>query len=118
MMATRRSDAPIGNMVDRVRAAFGCRRSATPGQALVWFAITATVLFGCVALVTDTGQIWMSRRRLQNAADAATLAGVQQLPNDSGGARSIACDYGATKNVVPLMTLNCNDDIEILSRHA
>ena len=34
------------------------------------------VLIGFVALATDTGLIWMNRRSLQNAVDAAALAGV------------------------------------------
>ena len=74
-----------------------------PGQALIMVSIMFMVLIGFVALATDSGMIWMNRRSLQNAADAAALAGVQQLPEDTGTAMSVACDYAGVKNAVPSM---------------
>ncbi len=85
-----------------------------PGQVIVLFALVVTVMMMLAALVTDAGQIWLNRRYLQNAADAAALAGAQQLPDDTAAARATACDYAATKNAVPNMAINCNgDDIQI-----
>ena len=75
-----------------------------PGQALIMVSVMMMVLIGFVALATDTGMIWMNRRSLQNAADAAALAGVQQLPEDATTATGVACDYATVKNAVPSMT--------------
>jgi Flp pilus assembly protein TadG len=118
-MTLRPKGGRPSTLVERVRAAYGRRGRATPGQALIWFALTITLLIMCVAIVTDTGQIWINRRYLQNAADAAALAGVQQLPNDAGGARSIACNYATTKNAVAGMTVACDGaDITIFQSHS
>jgi hypothetical protein len=119
MKRLRHESTPNLTLVGRVRIFFGRSPRASSGQAILWFAITITLLIACVAIVTDTGQIWIYRRGLQNAADAAALAGVQQLPNDTAGANSIACDYAASKNDVNGMTVACDGgDIEILSLHA
>jgi hypothetical protein len=78
--------------------------------------MSATLLILCVAFVADTGQIWMNRRHLQNSADAAALAAVQNLPDVPSSARTTACDYAKNKNAVPGMTMDCitaNKDIII-----
>lgn len=49
------------------------------GQALVLVAIAMTVLIGLTALVIDVGTLYVTRSKLQNAADAAALAGAQDL---------------------------------------
>jgi hypothetical protein len=90
----------LRHLVAAIRARLNAEQ---PGQALIMVSIMFMVLIGFVALATDTGMIWMNRRSLQNAADAAALAGVQQLPEDSGTAMSVACDYAAVKNAVPRM---------------
>jgi hypothetical protein len=63
-------------------------------------AIMMTALLGLAAIVTDTAMIWLSRRGLQNAVDAAALAGAQELPDDLAGAEGIACTYATEKNYV------------------
>ena len=50
------------------------------GQALVFVALILTVLVGMAALVIDGGSWYQADRRLQTAADAAALAGAQDLP--------------------------------------
>jgi Flp pilus assembly protein TadG len=70
------------------------------GQALVMVGLMMMVLIGFVALATDTGFIWMNRRSLQNAVDAAALAGVQHLPNDTSAATAKGCEYATVKNAV------------------
>src|SRR4051812_48130188 len=70
-----------------------------PGQALVMLALMMTALIGFAALATDTGIVWISHRSLQNAADAAALAGVPALPDNTALAISTGCDY-ATKNLI------------------
>ena len=51
------------------------------GQALVLFALLAIVLIGFAALVIDAGLAYAARAKAQNAADAAALAGAQDLPS-------------------------------------
>ena len=68
------------------------RLSCDSGQAFVFVALTLTVLVGMAALVIDGGSWWRSQRHLQTSADAAALAGAQNLP-DQPSARATAIDY-------------------------
>ncbi len=63
------------------------------GQAFVFIAAILTALVGMSALVIDVGSWYQADRRLQTAADAAALAGAQELPLDQGAARSEALQY-------------------------
>jgi Flp pilus assembly protein TadG len=49
------------------------------GQSLVIIALSATALFGIIALGLDAGRLYFERRNVQNAADAGALAGAQDL---------------------------------------
>lgn len=49
------------------------------GHALITTAIMLTAVIGFVGIATDTSYLEHVRRRAQNAADAAALAGAQQL---------------------------------------
>jgi Flp pilus assembly protein TadG len=62
------------------------------GQAFVFVAFTLVVLVGMAALVIDGGSWRRSQRHLQTSADAAALAGAQDLPNQTS-ARADAIDY-------------------------
>ena len=44
-------------------------------------ALLLGVLLGFAALVVDVGMMYTEKAKLQNAADAAALAGAQNLPN-------------------------------------
>jgi Putative Flp pilus-assembly TadE/G-like len=55
------------------------RRDASPGQVLVIFALSVTVLFAAAGLAFDVGRFYSERRFLQNAADAAALAAANSL---------------------------------------
>jgi Putative Flp pilus-assembly TadE/G-like len=68
------------------------------GQAFVFVAFTLMVLVGMAALVIDGGSWYRAQRHLQTAADAAALAGAQQLPTDQSSATTVAIDYGTVKN--------------------
>ena len=68
------------------------RISCDSGQAFVFVALTLTVIVGMAALVIDGGSWWRSQRHLQTSADAAALAGAQNLP-DQPSARATAIDY-------------------------
>ena len=60
----------------------------------VFVVIVLVVLLGFAALTVDIGQIVVVKARLQNAADAAALAGVSQTP-DQEAIRSVAHQYAA-----------------------
>ena len=49
------------------------------GQVMVLSAIAMVGLVSVVGLVTDGGSVFAARRDLQNAADAAALAGAMQI---------------------------------------
>src|SRR5438477_12925628 len=53
------------------------------GQAIALAAVALIAVVGAVAFVIDVGFFFEGRRELQNAADAAALAGVVFLPNCS-----------------------------------
>jgi Flp pilus assembly protein TadG len=67
------------------------------GQALVLFVLSAFILIGGVALVTDVSWLWYGQQRMQRAADAAALAGAIYLPGDPTSAYNAARNE-ATKN--------------------
>lgn len=69
------------------------RASSSDGQVIVFVVALFLVLFGIAALVIDGGRWIQTHRHLQTAADAAALAGVQNLPSDPGGAASTASTY-------------------------
>lgn len=50
------------------------------GSAMVLFGIGLVVFLGIAALVLDGGALYMTKSQLQNAADAAALAGAIDLP--------------------------------------
>ena len=52
------------------------------GQVLVFVAVILTGLVGMAALVVDVGSWYQADRKLQTAADAAALAGAQDLPHN------------------------------------
>jgi Flp pilus assembly protein TadG len=52
---------------------------AHAGQTIVFVALASVVLFGAMGLVIDAGFDYAMRRAMQNAADAAALAGAHQI---------------------------------------
>src|SRR2546429_4723953 len=57
-------------------------RRGKRAKSLVIVALSATALFGIIALGLDAGRLYFQRRDVQNAADAGALAGAQELlPN-------------------------------------
>lgn len=53
------------------------------GQSLILVTVVIAALIGFAALVVDVGVLYNSKAELQNIADAAALAGAQDLPNAS-----------------------------------
>lgn len=70
-------------------------RSSESGQTIVLFALSLTVLVAFLALTFDIGKMALDRRSVQNAADAAALAGAQMLPDDPNAAIADATTYAA-----------------------
>jgi Flp pilus assembly protein TadG len=58
------------------------------GAVMILFAVSLTVLLGFMALVIDLGRTYVVRTELQNAADAAALAGAKDLNQTSAGVTS------------------------------
>jgi Flp pilus assembly protein TadG len=65
------------------------------GQAFVITVLMIASLLGLTALVLDVGSWFRAHRQLQATADAAALAGAQELPANPGNASSLANDYAA-----------------------
>jgi Flp pilus assembly protein TadG len=55
---------------------------AEDGQMIVTVALLSVFIFMIMAIAVEVGFTWMQKRNLQNAADAAALAGAQVLPGD------------------------------------
>src|SRR6186713_1981430 len=55
------------------------------GMALVWVALTSIVFIVFLALAADTARVYLAAHQLQNAADAAALAGVYRVRHDPVG---------------------------------
>lgn len=81
------------------------------GQTLVLFAIGLLVLLAVSALVIDGGNMYLSRRVAQSAADAGALAGAYEMCAGSGNvaAVSIAKEYAIEKNGASDATVNIVD---------
>jgi len=56
-------------------------KSGEDGQAFVLIALLMVVLMGFAALGVDVGSAYFTKEQLQNAADAAALAGAKDLSN-------------------------------------
>jgi len=70
------------------------------GQVVIIVALLLVCLFGMTTLVVDVGSIYEKRRYTQTVADAAALAGAQDLPNeDHGPAIQTAIDYADLNGV-------------------
>ncbi len=63
------------------------------GNALVITALALAALLGVAALATDVGVFFWNRQKLQDIADAAALAGIQELPGNPQAAVALATDY-------------------------
>lgn len=79
------------------------------GNVLVLVALLLVVLIGFTALVVDGGRLYVEKSMLQKAADAAALAGVQELPNDSAKAETKSKEV-ASKNDVTNTTVEIPTD--------
>ncbi len=89
--------------------------STEQGQILIMFVLLLTVLILFVAMVIDVGVFMQVRARTQHTADAAALAGVQELPDDVNLARLVALDYVERNGLDPDtvdITFRCTSDLQ------
>jgi hypothetical protein len=93
----------------------GPRRRDARGQVLVLFALVLVVLLLVSALAVDYGGWLVARRNYQNVADAASLAGAQQLtravsaPCPSGGSKQFCARVAAWSSVKTALKLTALD---------
>lgn len=73
------------------------------GQSIILVAISIAMLCGVAAIVVDVGMVSVSKGQLQNAADAAALAGARELPT-AATAKSTAVTYAGLNGVPSLNT--------------
>jgi Putative Flp pilus-assembly TadE/G-like len=89
------------------------RARSERGQAFALMIIALIALLGTAALVMDVGFAWYAKRQVQASADAAALAGAQQLP-DITSATNTANNYAALNtpdnlnNVIVTVTTRCS----------
>ena len=90
------------------------------GQSLVLSLLFLSVLVGMAAMVVDVGSWYRADRKLQANADAAALAGAQELPANTAAAEASALEYAETndggleaKGVKFRTTVLPNDTIEV-----
>ncbi|MDP3192124.1 pilus assembly protein TadG-related protein [Rhodoferax sp.] len=62
-----------------------CQRQHQRGAVAIMLGLSLLVLFGFMALVFDLGRTYVVRTELQNAADAAALAGAKDLNRKAAG---------------------------------
>jgi hypothetical protein len=88
-------------------------RKNQSGQTFVLTVLFMTALVGMAALVVDLGSWFRAHRKLQATADAAALAGAQELPSSPGDANAFARQY-ADKNTQGLtgMTVTFSSKLE------
>jgi hypothetical protein len=72
-----------------------CARNGERGQVFVFVALGMTVLIAFLGLAIDVGYAYYTSRALQASADAAALAGAQELP-DPDKAAAVANAYAGS----------------------
>src|SRR3989304_5799234 len=92
------------------------KRRGERGQALVLGALALVVLFGFTALSVDVGFSLRHRAVVQQAVDAAALAGAQALPDDRVLAEQLAKDFAEKNGVDPATvqaTFRCTSEFQL-----
>lgn len=70
------------------------------GGVIILVALLIVVLLGTTALAIDTGVLYQNKRELVNIADAAALAGAQELPQNKAAATTEAIKYALLNDYV------------------
>ncbi len=69
------------------------------GATAIMVAVLSIALLELTAVVVDAGALYSERRQIQTGADAAALAGVQELPGDPAAAVAVAEQYASANAV-------------------
>jgi Flp pilus assembly protein TadG len=77
----------------------GPRAQGQRGSVVIITALFLVGLLGFTAIAVDVGYLAWQKRELQNIADAAALAGAQELPNNPDAAVNVATDYARRNGV-------------------
>jgi hypothetical protein len=86
------------------------RAQGDDGVILVMAALTLVGLLGFAALVVDLGNVYQVRRQAQNTADAAALAGAQDLPQGASVVATVK-DYAQQNlGIAPESWVGCMDE--------
>ena len=80
------------------------------GVVAIIVALLIVAFIGMTALVVDMGSLYEDRTSLQSVADAAALAGAQELPQSRAKAKQAATDY-ITNNRIDINSI----DIQVIS---
>jgi hypothetical protein len=72
-----------------------------PGQVLLLVAASLVALIGFAALSVDIGTYVRARQQVENAVDAAALAGAQVLPDNGTEAENLARQYAVRNGLDP-----------------
>lgn len=89
------------------------RQQDRRGIIVVLAAVMMIVVFGFAAFAIDVGFMVLTKDEMQNAADAAALAGAMQMNNGAAAIRAAAIDI-ASKNFTGKKSITMtNSDIEI-----
>jgi len=87
------------------------------GATIVLLALSISALLGFAALAMDVGNMYVNKARLSNLADAAALAGAQDLPDEpqlaEDSAKSYAAQNGLASDVVGVSVSNNNTVIAV-----
>jgi hypothetical protein len=90
------------------------RRPVRRGIALIWIAIVGMVLIGLAGLALDTGYVLWTAHQLQNAADAAALAGANSVAFDTAQSTADAVfTAAANKAAGASVQLDAGSDVTI-----
>jgi len=75
------------------------------GQALVFFVGIFAILLAIMAFVVDVGSVYVEKAKLQNAVDAAALAGAYDLPKgtDATSSADAYFDSNGYTDIVPII---------------
>jgi hypothetical protein len=89
------------------------KTSRRHGVALIWTAVIIVVLLGFIGFAVDFAYAFLTANQLQNAADAAALAGADVLPFSSSQAVTNATNTAASNNAAGASVILASGDVEL-----
>jgi Flp pilus assembly protein TadG len=93
-------------------------RRRESGQVFPLVVVMMTGLIGMLAFTVDVGSWYQNHRSMQAIADAAALAGAEDLPYDTTGATALAASYAAKNGgPTPLVSFPTQNTIQVTIQH-